>query len=369
MRDVTLVEVHADGRHLILTDESGQRFRLPLDDQLRAAARQDVAWLNRLQAGVEQPLRPRDIQARIRAGLSADEIAEATGMSVEHVRRYEGPVLAEREHVAQAAQQVAVARSGSSDTTLTQSVAERLAARGADSDPVWDSWREEAGSWIVQVGFSAGGRPRTAQWRYLPADAHLEPIDDESRWLSVTPEPERSTPGVTERVFDVSDGNLHEQAEGPVRADAAGVRTLEEDPQNRTLDLLDALRGRRGRRLGTEDPEQPDVVDALFAEDDDDMLPPPAHPPASRPDEAVDAAILSLRDPSRRPTAQAEVDLSLHDTGAGSGAGAESRQAGLLDNDLQDTPAPADEQPAGRRSRKRASVPSWDDIMFGAKRD
>ena len=52
---------------------------------------------------------PRDIQARIRGGATAAEVAELSGLPLAKVERYEGPVLAEREYVAQQARKVEVA--------------------------------------------------------------------------------------------------------------------------------------------------------------------------------------------------------------------------------------------------------------------
>ncbi len=347
MRDVTLVEVHSDGEHLVLADASGEQYLLKIDDQLRAAARRDVAWLNRLRVHDTEALRPRDIQARIRAGMNAEELAQVTGMPIEHIRRYEGPVLAERQHIAATAQRVAVSRSSNADTTLEESVRERLATRGGSEATDWDSWREDSGAWIVQVSFEAGGRPRAAQWRYLVSDATLEPLDDESRWLTAVPQPQaQPQAGVQERVYDVAaDGGVRETTPDKpnVRSDPdSGARTLE-DPQARTLDLLDALRGRRGRRqpVGDGDPgEQPDLVDALL--DVDETAPPPAHPAASAPHEAVDAAILALPEPAEPA-------------------------AGPATAPAEDAAEPGPRRRA--RASKRATVPSWDDIMFGAKKD
>lgn len=339
MRDVTLVEVHGDGEHLVLADSSGARYRLRIDEQLRAAARRDTSWLNRLQAEGPQQLRPRDIQTRIRGGMSAEELAKATGMPVEHIRRYEGPVLAERQHVAEQAQKVAVARSASGDTTLAEAVAERLAARGVEAPASWDSWREEAGTWVVQAAFEAAGRTRAAQWSYHLADATLDPLDDEARWLTGRPEPEQAT---GEQVFDVE--VQHRPA--PVPAGSAGPSephppaesaTPPEDPQARTLDLLDALRGRRGQRqpISDEAPEQPDLVDSLLEASED--VPPAAHPPASAPHEAVDASVLSMPELAQPETAG------------------------------ETAPSLRSRRPA--RQPKRATIPSWDDIMFGVKKD
>ncbi|MGB7817938.1 MAG: septation protein SepH, partial [Ornithinibacter sp.] len=105
MQDLRLIGVHEDGQHLLLTDAQGARFRVSLDDALRAAARRDRPRLGQLQIEIDGGLRPREVQALIRRGLSTEEVADRAGWTVEKVRRFEGPVLAEREHVARKARE------------------------------------------------------------------------------------------------------------------------------------------------------------------------------------------------------------------------------------------------------------------------
>ncbi|MGL5862490.1 MAG: septation protein SepH, partial [Phycicoccus sp.] len=126
MQDLRLIGVHEDGEHLLLSDAEGGRFRLPLDEPLRAAARRDRARLGQLQIEIEGGLRPREVQALIRRGLSAAEVAERAGWTVEKVRRFEGPVLAEREHVALVARQCVVGSGADGPASLADRVDERL---------------------------------------------------------------------------------------------------------------------------------------------------------------------------------------------------------------------------------------------------
>ncbi len=360
MDNVELVGVHDDGEHLVLAGPDGRRFLLGIDEALRAAVRRDRARLGQLQIAIDGSLRPKEIQRRIRAGASASELAEATGLPLEHVLRYEGPVIAEREHVARRARGTVVQRTGSSATPLEDLVSQRLTARGVEGEPAWDAWREDTGSWVVQVAFSAGGRDRAARWRYDVSGAHLEPMEDEARWLTARTEQESGPLGarrlsavkVQEKVYDV-------EADGGVRP-SARVAAEQAPPRDRTVDLLDALRGRRGKRqpvLESEEvPEQGDLVDELLEEAD---APPAAHPPSSRPQEATDAEILSLPEPhAGEPGPEPEPD----GPDAGDEAGGEA--AGEDEAD----------RPGSRRTRtrarpRRASVPSWDDIVFGSKKD
>lgn len=345
MQDLQLVGVHDDGEHILLETTDGQRFLLVVDDRLRAAVRRDRPRLGQLQIAIDGGMRPADIQARIRAGATAEEVAAAAGLPVEHVRRYEGPVLAEREHVCARARRLPVRqREGSGRSPqLEVLVQERLQARGVADGTEWDAWRRDDGSWTVQLTFHAGAKDRRAQWAFDVARSTVEALDDEARWLSALegttddgPLPGRRLAAVREHVYDV-------EADGGVRATrrTAGQPALPHSglaPTHPT-DLLDALQSRRGRRGQVLDLEQ---LEATEAELEATAASPPtgrldpvpaAHPPASRPEEAQDGEVLAL------PEEQA------------SGASG---------------PQP---EPGSRSRSRRASVPSWDEIVFGAKRD
>src|SRR3954452_5970865 len=193
MHDLTLVGVHDDGEHLVLVGSDGQRYLLRVDEPLRAAVRRDRARLAQLQLEQTSTLRPRDIQAKIRSGRTADEVAEEAGVPVEHVRRYEGPVLAEREFVTRQARGVRLRRATpgtpGSYPTLEELVSARLAAREVDpGSTAWDAWRTD-GTWFVRLTFEAAGRYRHAEWEYDVPLRHVTALDDEARWLVDEPSP------------------------------------------------------------------------------------------------------------------------------------------------------------------------------------
>jgi len=75
MRELKVVGLDVDGKRIICeTADSGDRFVLHPDDRLHAALRGDRTSINPPQIEVEVPtvLRPKDIQARIRAGASVE---------------------------------------------------------------------------------------------------------------------------------------------------------------------------------------------------------------------------------------------------------------------------------------------------------
>src|SRR4051794_25879438 len=158
MREARLVGLSQDGKQLILAmAETGEEFAVPVDDRLRAALRGDRARLGQLEIQMESALRPRDIQARIRAGESPEAAAALAQQPTENGIAVTGPVLAERDHIASLAQRASVRRRGGGDAptrNLGAWVTDRLRTRHVDpASAEWDAWRREDGRWAVRVSY------------------------------------------------------------------------------------------------------------------------------------------------------------------------------------------------------------------------
>ena len=109
-QDLTLVGLTEDKQTLVLVSDSGEEFTLPRDARLRAALRGEHARLGQLEITMDSALRPRDIQARIRAGESPEDVAAAAQTTRRKIMAYATPVLAERAHIADRAQRASVRR-------------------------------------------------------------------------------------------------------------------------------------------------------------------------------------------------------------------------------------------------------------------
>jgi len=187
MQELRLVAVSEDGSYAVLAapGRSG-RFSLPIDDRLRIVARGQFSRLAQYEIEVESPLRPKEIQDRIRAGETAEEVADAAGVPIERVRRFEGPVLAERAYRAQEAQGASIRPAGDSGPgrPLGEVLAERLGDLRADTDEAqWDSRKRSDGNWQVSLIFTAGGHPRLAEWVFDPRSRHVSPANDTAAGL------------------------------------------------------------------------------------------------------------------------------------------------------------------------------------------
>jgi hypothetical protein len=201
MRTLRLVALSDDGKSLILTAESTdgsdeiERFELPIDERVRAAARGD-ARLGAIE-DLGNTLPPRVIQARIRAGETPEQVAEASGTRVERILRFAHPVLQERERLAEQAREARVRLSeGTTTTSLDRFMTQRLRLIGGDPDAVrWDSYRGDDGSWVVTAAWKAGGKTGTTLWTYdvaartvAPADAATTDFAEGTRLVRVVPD-------------------------------------------------------------------------------------------------------------------------------------------------------------------------------------
>jgi hypothetical protein len=183
VRELRVIGVTPDSTHIVCIDtESGQKFRLPADDKLRAAARGDLARFGQIEIEMEATMRPRDIQARIRAGASVEQVTEESGMPASRVERFAYPVLLERARAAELAQKAHPLRpDGPAVDTLIDVVTAAFTARGHNIEGAeWDAWKDEKGYWVAQLQWQNGRSEIAAHWRYQP-DAHggsVSPLDD-----------------------------------------------------------------------------------------------------------------------------------------------------------------------------------------------
>ncbi len=317
MQELRLVAVSEDGSYAVLAVPGrGGRFSLPIDDRLRTVARGQFSRLAQYEIEVESPLRPKEIQDRIRAGETADEIADVAGVPIERVRRFEGPVLAEREFRAQEAQRATVRGHGDSGPgpRLGDIVAERLAESGSSVDDAqWDSRKRSDGNWQVQLIFTIGGRPQIAEWVFDPQRRHATPADDNAVRLCLP------------------------QADWP-----AGQPAVRE-PATATVTPIGSRAGTRG--LGS--------AAALGRA---------AH---SRPRRAPRRRARPPR-PARPPARRRRSDQPLSTPAAAATAPGDADSPDKAPEEAERVARPA-RRAAGGRSR-RAPVPSWDEIMFGNTR-
>jgi hypothetical protein len=184
MRTLRLVALSDDGKSLVLAVEgddpdTGERFELPIDDRVRAAARGDARRLTQIDVDLGTELPPRVIQSRIRSGETPEQVAAATGARVERIMRFAHPVLQERERVAEQAREARVRLSeGTPSAVLHRFMTERLRLIDSDLDAVgWDAYRDDDGTWVVTGTWRAGDKTGTTRWAYDVPGRTVTPLD------------------------------------------------------------------------------------------------------------------------------------------------------------------------------------------------
>ncbi|MFF5659036.1 septation protein SepH [[Kitasatospora] papulosa] len=349
MPELRVVAVSNDGTRLVLKAADSTEYTLPIDERLRAAVRNDRARLGQIEIEVESHLRPRDIQARIRAGASAEEVAQFAGIPVDRVRRFEGPVLAERAFMAERARKTPVRRPGeNTGPQLGEAVQERLLLRGADRETVqWDSWRRDDGTWEVLLVYRVAGEPHSASWTYDPPRRLVQAVDEEARSLIGESDdvaaPEPSFPFVP-RIARLPrdrplDRTLDRQIERPAPPDPEErVSSVSAGERDSLTSLLEAVPSFRGDMVVPERPSQPE---------------PPALEPAPQQEPEADEPPAAAAAAAGAGSAYADVLMPR------AVAGHRDRLTGTTDRQAE-----AD----GVRPGRRAAVPSWDEIVFGTRR-
>ncbi|BBY02588.1 septation protein SepH [Mycobacterium seoulense] len=190
MRELKMVGVDAGGKHVIC--EAGdpvETFKLAVDDQLKAVVRGEIVPPEQppLDIQVTNMLSPKEIQARIRAGASVEQVAAASGSDVSRVRRFAHPVLLERARAAELATAAhPVLADGPAVLSLLETVSAALVTRGLEPDRLsWDAWRNEDSRWTVQLAWKAGRSDNIAHFCFAPG-AHggtVTAIDDAAKEL------------------------------------------------------------------------------------------------------------------------------------------------------------------------------------------
>ncbi|MEU0411585.1 septation protein SepH [Streptomyces griseorubiginosus] len=337
MPELRVVAVSNDGTRLVLKAADSTEYTLPIDERLRAAVRGDRPRLGQIEIEVESHLRPRDIQARIRAGATAEEVAQLAGIPVDRVRRFEGPVLAERAFMAERARKTPVRRPGeNAGPQLGEAVQERLLLRGAEKDTVqWDSWRRDDGTWEVLLVYCVAGEPHSASWTYDPPRRLVQAVDEEARSLIGESEdlgaPEPSFPFVPRIARLPRDRPLDRALDRPSLPPAEPVEEAVAERDSLTS-LLEAVPSFRGDMVVPERPSETATVEEPDPEPEAEEPPAPAASAGSAyADVLMPRSVASHRDRL---------------------IGATDRQA----------------EADGVRPGRRAAVPSWDEIVFGTRR-
>jgi hypothetical protein len=187
MRALRVLGMAEDGENLLCEDTvTGEVFSLRSDERLRAAARGELKGTGRRAVETDPQLRPKEIQARIRAGKTVAAVAADAVTSVSRIESYAYPVMLERASMADKARAAHPMVDGNpTRKTLEELVTATLRQRGQADSIRWDAYKPHDAGWVVAVHWQAGRSDNLATWEIHtgPRTNTLRSLDDAAREL------------------------------------------------------------------------------------------------------------------------------------------------------------------------------------------
>lgn len=386
--------VRRDNQTVIVADETDTEYRLVLDDALLS----ELRHLQR-QHSTAPRLNPRVIQTMLREGRTLKEVAQKVGANPEDIERYAEPVFAERRFILDRAGAVPVrteqAEAGTTET-FREVIDQRLRSVLA-TEIEWTAYRDAEG-WHISLDFSSRDAKHHAEWHYdhkknvlvaANTDAinlsqqgdvgdrlipRLRPVEavpqppvaqapaEDKPAAAETPQTEtaEATEPATAQVPAAPETDSEEEYKRKQEVAHWAVKTADE-PQDfsQTADLLDALRKRRGER-------ENNPADESLQEAADTLLLPevPQQTPASVPGtEVQDEARLEF-DEVETATAHKPALHAVPRPPADN-----ETTAPEPPNAAAETAEQAEKSEKSRSKKGRASIPKWEDILFGTRSD
>ena len=184
MSELRLTGKTEDGNHLALVDNEGNNYSVRISDNLRATVNQPR--LTSVPASdATETMSVKEIQRRLRAGESFEQVAREGQITVEKVERFSGPIMQEREYILDRARELVIRKDAyRSDLTFSDVALAKLSPRGVDTDQIsWNTWRLPDGIWHIELHFPNRDGSGVATWNFDMARRALEASDDNGAWL------------------------------------------------------------------------------------------------------------------------------------------------------------------------------------------
>jgi Protein of unknown function (DUF3071) len=365
VRELRAVRVSDDGKEILLTEtpgtpiadgSPGPGFHLLADDRLRAMLRPRPTTA---EARPESALSPREIQSRLRAGDTAEEVAEAAGIPVARVARYEAPIAAERVRIVDEVRRATAPgpHRVSPGRQLGAVVDDRLSDDGLD--PVLAQWlarRRPDGTWLVTVDLA----DHHAEWSWDGSARRVRAHDNGAQRLL---SPSRSS---AETLIAVA------QAAG-VTTEPAPTPPLQEPP----APLAPARAVGESTSSGAMHSRPMSPRSGLVVLPGEGASTGPTTPAAGARSQSISAPTLDDIPGTAAPAASPSVPGWSPGADEVPGSGTVESGHGPLEpaasatNEPAEPPSAAAERPArqaAKSAKRRSAVPAWDDIVFGARR-
>ena len=336
MQDIRLVD--NDGEYLNLETQGGEKFRLVLDDSLRSAIKRDST----IQLDTVN-ISPREIQDEVRAGATAEEVAEKHSVPLDYVEKFALTVIDEIGHIIASAQTVRISVEADRYSEATQvefgEILEGRLKKAGAKNAVWSATKIEGNPWIVSVSYELSDGSNSAVWSFDQRKLVLSPENEAAVKMSAGDfSGNTSAPKLKQVEPSTESTKIIELPRVEVEPEVIATPVVAPVPNATTVSSIEELT--RSSLQAVEEVVQ-----------------------ARAPEELSPTADLLEALRKKRAAASSHVE-EISDVPA---------PEDLIETPLVEESAPVEEQDAApiapAAKKGRASMPSWDEIVFGTKTD
>ncbi len=337
MQDIRLVD--NDGEYLNLETQGGEKFRLVLDDSLRSAIKRDAS--NQLDT---VSISPREIQDEVRAGATAEEVAEKHSVPLDYVEKFALTVVDEIGHIIASAQTVRISVEADRYSEATQvefgEILEGRLKRAGAKNVVWSATKVEGSPWVVSVSYELSEGGKSAAWSFDQRKLVLSPENEAAVKMSAGDfSGNTSSPKLKQVEPSTENTKIIELPRVDLEAEVIDTPIVVPVPEVTTVSSIEELT--RSSLQAVEEVAQ-----------------------AQAPEELSPTADLLEALRKKRAAASSHVEGIVDSAPASVTEGA--TEPALVKEAAQEQDA-APIAPAAKKGRP--SMPSWDEIVFGTKTD
>lgn len=336
MQDIRLVD--NDGEYLNLETQGGEKFRLVLDDSLRSAIKRDTS----IQLDAVS-ISPREIQDEVRAGATAEEVAEKHSVPLDYVEKFALTVVDEIGHIIASAQTVRISVEADRYSEATQvefgEILEGRLKKAGAKNVTWSATKIEGSPWIVSVSYQLSDGSNSAVWSF------------DQRKLVLSPE--------NEAAVKMSAGDFSGNTSAP--------KLKQVEPSTESTKIIELPRVEL----------EPEIIDTPI------VVPVPEVTTVSSIEELTRNSLQAVQNvvEARAPeqlSPTADLLEALRKKRAAASSHVEESvdvpaPENIIEPPLVEEAAPVEEQDAApiapAAKKGRPSMPSWDEIVFGTKTD
>jgi hypothetical protein len=185
MKKLSIEKIDLEQEILIVRDSSGDNFTLPINSALRTAVYQVDSKHSELPV---RQLTPKDIQRKIRAGVTPAELAKVSDLTIDEINRFALPIQGEKKIAIGQFRSVIHDRKHPQERVDSIIAKQLLKSNLSLNDLVWEAVRIDDNPWHIRARLNDQGETVDAAWLWDPDTSAIEALNEDAERLLRIPE-------------------------------------------------------------------------------------------------------------------------------------------------------------------------------------